>query len=229
VNISCLEASIHYRFSQVKHAETALTHSSYANESGGGDHNERLEYLGDAVLELCISEEGFKRYPDAPEGILTRIRSDLVKEESLAVIARGISLHEYILLGKGEERQGGRDRDALLADALEALFGAIFLDAGFNRAREVILAMFETRWPKKPMLPVRKDYKSRLQEVTQRLFQDRPLYVLTGTRGPEHQKIFDVEVTIPDGRTFDGSGSGVRRAEQHAASRALEALGEPFD
>ncbi|GAB7024572.1 ribonuclease III [Salidesulfovibrio brasiliensis] len=229
VKFSDLEESIHYRFTHVKHAEAALTHSSYANEAGGGEDNERLEYLGDAVLELSISEEGFRRYPDAPEGMLTRIRSDLVKEASLAAIARRIKLDRHILLGRGEEGQGGRTRDALLADAFEAILGAVFLDGGYEAARDVVLRLFDSRWPDKPMLPARKDYKSRLQEVTQRLFQDRPLYVLTGTHGPEHEKIFEVEATLPDGRTFQGSGTGVRKAEQLAARHALDDLGESFD
>lgn len=229
MNITDLEASIHYRFSQVKHVRTALTHSSYANEAEGGDDNERLEFLGDAVLELCISEEGFRRYPAAPEGILTRIRSDLVQESSLAAIARCIHLDRYLLLGKGEEQQGGRDRDALLADAFEAVLGAVFLDGGFHEARGVVHRLFLDRWPEKPVLKVRKDFKSRLQEVTQREFQDRPVYSLTGTSGPEHEKIFSVEVILPNGEIFHGAESGVRKAEQAAACKALVALGEPFD
>lgn len=219
-----LQECIHHRFAQVKFLTMALTHSSYANEQESADDNERLEFLGDAVLELCISEEGFKRYPDAPEGQLTRIRSKLVKEKSLADLARGLKLNEYIKLGKGEELQGGRDRDALLADVFEALMGAVFLDAGFEKARRVVLAVFEDQWPEVATLPSTKDYKSWLQEVSQEQFKDRPVYVLVNTHGPEHEKLFDVDVTLPTGDVYNGRGSSVKRAEQTAARKALEAL-----
>ncbi len=216
-----LQQCIHHRFDQVKLLETALTHSSYANEQEGDGDNERLEFLGDAVLELCISEEGYKRFPCAPEGQLTRIRSQLVKEASLAELARVLELHRYIRLGKGEELQGGRDRDALLADAFEAILGAVFLDGGFEAAKQVVLTIFETKWPERAMLPETKDYKSRLQEVAQERFKDRPVYVLSGTSGPEHEKIFEVEATLPTGEIFEGKDSSVKRAEQRAAQQAL--------
>jgi len=221
-----LQNCIHHRFDQVKLLTTALTHSSYANEQEGDDDNERLEFLGDAVLELCISEEGFKRFPEAPEGQLTRIRSQLVKEKSLAGLARELRLDRYILLGKGEELQGGRDRDALLADAFEAVLGAVFLDGGFEAAKNTILKIFDKKWPEQAKLPEIKDYKSRLQEVTQERFKDRPIYVLVGTSGPEHNKLFNVDTTMPTGEIFRGQGSSVKRAEQDSAMKALEFLSE---
>jgi len=221
MDLTGLQECIHHRFDQVKLLETALTHSSYANEQEGNADNERLEFLGDAVLELCVSEEGFKRFPEAPEGQLTRIRSQLVKEMSLAAIARELELDRHVLLGRGEEQQGGRDRDALLADALEAILGAVFLDAGFEAAKAVILRIFENRWPEPSSLTEVKDYKSRLQEVAQERFRDRPIYVLSGTRGPEHEKIFIVDATLPTGEVFRGEGTGVKRAEQEAARQAL--------
>ncbi|MCJ2166303.1 MULTISPECIES: ribonuclease III [unclassified Pseudodesulfovibrio] len=224
MDIDALQECIHHRFAQVKFLETALTHSSFANEQDCREDNERLEFLGDAVLELCISEEGFKRYPTAPEGQLTSIRSQLVKEASLAVMARGLGLDRHIRLGRGEELQGGRERDALLADAFEALLGAVFLDGGFEAARQTILCLFEEQWPVRAMLPETKDYKSRLQEVAQEMFRDRPLYVLAGTSGPEHEKIFEVDVTLPEGELFRGSGTSVKRAEQEAARIALDFL-----
>lgn len=219
-----LQHYIHHRFDQVKLLETALTHSSYANEQEGNGDNERLEFLGDAVLELCISEEGYKRFPCAPEGQLTRIRSQLVKESSLAGLARNLELDRFIRLGKGEELQGGRERDALLADAFEAVMGAVFLDGGFDAARQVVLEVFKDQWPERAMLPETKDYKSRLQEVAQERFKDRPVYVLSGTSGPEHEKIFEVEATLPTGEIFKGKDSSVKRAEQGAAQKALEYL-----
>jgi len=224
MDIGDLQQSIHHRFAQVKLVRTALTHSSYANEQEGDGDNERLEFLGDAVLELCVSEEGYRRFPDAPEGQLTRIRSQMVKEKSLAAIARELGLHRHILLGKGEELQGGRDRDALLADAFEALMGAVFLDGGFEAARRTILHVFENRWPRPEMLPETKDYKSRLQEVAQERFRDRPVYMLAGTSGPEHEKIFMVDAVLPAGEVFRGISTSVKRAEQEAARLALEAL-----
>ena len=224
MDIDALQECIHHRFAQVKFLETALTHSSFANEQECREDNERLEFLGDAVLELCISEEGFKRYPAAPEGQLTSIRSQLVKEASLAAMARGLELDRHIRLGRGEELQGGRERDALLADAFEALLGAVFLDGGFEAARQTILRLFEKQWPVRAMLPETKDYKSRLQEVAQEVFRDRPLYVLADTSGPEHEKIFEVDVTLPEGEVFRGSGTSVKRAEQEAARIALDFL-----
>ena len=226
MDIGDLQECIHHRFDQVKLLETALTHSSYANEQEGNADNERLEFLGDAVLELCISEEGFKRFPCAPEGQLTRIRSQLVKEKSLAAIARGLGLSSHVLLGRGEEQQGGRDRDALLADAFEAVMGAVFLDAGFEAARNTILRLFEDLWPEQAVLPETKDYKSRLQEVAQERFRDRPVYVLSGTLGPEHEKVFRVDATLPTGEVFRGEGTSVKRAEQEAARQALDYLEE---
>jgi len=226
MNTDDLQDCIHHRFDQVKLMEEALTHSSFANEQEKNGDNERLEFLGDAVLELCISEEGFKRFPDAPEGQLTRIRSQLVKEKSLATIARGLKLDQYILLGKGEELQGGRDRDALLADTFEALLGAIFLDSGFEASKKTILAIFEKWWPEQAVLPETKDYKSRLQEVSQERFKERPVYTLAGTSGPEHEKIFDVDVVMPEGERFRASGSSVKRAEQEVAKKTLASLFE---
>ncbi|WP_319541018.1 ribonuclease III [uncultured Pseudodesulfovibrio sp.] len=221
-----LQDCIHHRFGQVKFLEIALTHSSFANEQEVNQDNERLEFLGDAVLELCISEEGFKRYPYAAEGQLTRIRSQLVKEQSLAAIARDLKLDKYIRLGRGEELQGGRDRDALLADALEAVLGAVFMDGGFGVAKKTILNIFEDQWPEEAMLPETKDYKSKLQEVAQERFRERPIYALAGTSGPEHEKLFMIDVTLPEGEVFRGIGTSVKRAEQESARFALEFLSE---
>ncbi len=219
-----LQNCIHHRFDQVKFLTMALTHSSYANEQEGKDDNERLEFLGDAVLELCISEEGFKRFPDVPEGGLTRIRSQLVKEKSLAELARELRLDKYVLLGKGEELQGGRERDALLADTFEAVLGAVFLDGGFETAKKTILHIFREKWPEQAEMPETKDYKSRLQEVSQDRFKDRPVYALAEARGPEHGKVFDVNVSLPSGEIYRGQGTSVKRAEQDAARKALDAL-----
>lgn len=218
-----LQARIHHRFRQVKLLREALTHSSFANEREESTRdNERLEFLGDAVLELCVSEECFRRYEAADEGRLTKIRARLVKEKTLAQVARELSLDACLLLGKGEEGQGGRQRDALLADTLEALFGAVFLDAGFETARTCILRAFESRWPEDPDLADQKDFKSRLQEITQRLYKERPVYHLAGTFGPEHEKTFAVCLRLPGGECFEAQGPSLKKAEQSAARTALE-------
>lgn len=226
-NFSRLQQGIHYRFSQVKHLATALTHSSWANEQAESvEDNERLEFLGDAVLELCVTEELFKRFQNAHEGQLTKIRSKLVKEKSLAAVARELEINAFLKLGKGEEAQGGRTRSSLMADAMEAVIGAVFLDGGYAEAKKFIMRIFEDKWPETFKIESSKDFKSKLQEVTQAKFKERPTYVLTGTKGPEHEKIFMVKLNLPDGKIFDSEGTSLKKAEQTAAARALDYLTE---
>lgn len=220
-----LQRDIPYHFTQVKLLRTAMTHSSYANEQGeGAEHNERLEFLGDAVLELCISQELYKRFPDSREGELTAMRSRLVNQDCLASLARAIGIREAIVLGRGEEAQGGRERDSLLSDAFEALLGAIFLDGGYRAAQETVARLFASRWPARGGKPRTKDGKSRLQEVTQQMFKGRPVYTLLESAGPEHDKIFTVRLELPDKTVFVAEGSSVKRAEQTAALKALARL-----
>jgi ribonuclease-3 len=216
---------IPYRFNQVKLLEAAMTHSSYANEHAEGvEHNERLEFLGDAVLELCISDELYRRFPHAREGELTAMRSRLVNQESLAALARDIDLERRIILGKGEETQGGRERGSLLSDAFEALLGAIYLDGGFEAVRGAVEELFAASWPERSGKSKCKDAKSRLQEATQRRFRERPVYVLADSQGPEHDKVFTVRLELPDRTVFAANGSSVKRAEQTAALEALRYL-----
>lgn len=208
----------------------ALTHSSWANECGGGAvHNERQEFLGDAVLELCVSWELFHRFPTAREGDLTRMRSELVSTGALAALARELGLEDALRLGKGEENQGGRHRDTLLSDAFEAVLGAVFEDGGFAAAQRSVAHIFQKHWPERLEYTLHKDFKTRLQEVTQRLFQERPVYTMVGSEGPEHAKRFEVRVLLPDGRTFTGMGPSVKRAEQEAAHQALEVCDQGTD
>lgn len=220
-----LQRSISYRFGQVKLLTMALTHSSYANEMSM-PHNERLEFLGDAVLELVVSDELFRRFPDSPEGVLTKLRARLVSMPSLAEVAKTLELERYLFLGRGEESQGGRSRDSLLSDAMEALMGAVFVDGGFEAARVVITGLLSKRWPKDAEPPKAKDYKSQLQEFTQRLHKARPVYRLAGSFGPEHDKRFEVELTLPDDSIVVSQGSSLKKAEQTAARKALEIFGE---
>jgi ribonuclease III len=221
-----LEEALGHTFDHPDLLRTALTHSSFANERGEtAGHNERLEFLGDAVLELCVSETLFARFPEAPEGELTLLRSQLVNEASLAEAARRLSLNVHVLLGKGEENQGGRERPALLSDVFEAVLGALFLDGGYEVARSCIARVFQPVWPAKPAAPKAKDFKSRLQEYTQRVHKARPVYTLLGSSGPEHDKNFEVLVSLPGGREITATEKSLKKAEQLAAKLALAALG----
>ncbi len=219
-----LQGKLGYRYQDTDLLVRALTHSSYANERQM-EHNERLEFLGDAVLELCISNTLFSRFPQAAEGHLTRLRAALVSEPTLARLARSLPLGEYIFLGKGEEQQGGRDRDSVLADTLEALLGSIYLDSGYDEACACIGNLFEEYIPERvELLPATKDFKSRLQEKTQGIFRARPVYTLLDSFGPEHEKEYLVQVELPDGVCIEARGGSVKKAEQTAASKALDYL-----
>ncbi|WP_428566529.1 MAG: ribonuclease III [Solidesulfovibrio sp. DCME] len=225
---AALERALGHAFSRPELLVTALTHSSWANERGeASQHNERLEFLGDAVLELCVSEELFVRFPEAPEGELTLLRSQLVNESSLAGLARELGLETHVLLGKGEEIQGGRSRPALLSDVFEAVIGALFLDGGYPAARDFVAQVFREAWPDRPLAPKTKDFKSRLQEYTQKIHKARPAYALLGCEGPEHDKRFQVRLTLPGGQAVTAVDKSVKKAEQLAARLALESL-EPF-
>ncbi len=220
-----LQSAISYQFTQVHLLELALTHSSAANElNDSQNHNERLEFLGDAVLELCISKELYIRFSSAREGQLTTMRSKLVNQTVLASIARVLNLGSCLILGKGEESQGGRTRDSLLSDGVEALIGAVFVDGGYFVAEKVVLGLYKNLWPKPEENKKSKDAKSTLQEVTQQMFKERPIYTLLDSEGPEHAKCFSVRLTLPNQTVIDATGTSVKRAEQAAAQAALSML-----
>ena len=220
-----IENNIGYTFKDRTLLQTALTHSSYANEQGGETaHNERFEFLGDAVLELCVSAELFTRFAEVREGDLTRMRAKIVSQPFLTDLAREYQLDTALRLGKGEENQGGRERPSLLSDAFEALLGAVFLDGGFAAATEVVRTVFTGKWPEQRQSTRAKDCKSLLQEVTQQRFKERPVYTLVGSSGPEHAKVFTVRVTLPDNLVFTSDGPSLKRAEQLVACLALEHL-----
>lgn len=226
-DIAAFAGALGYCFKNQQLLELALTHSSWAAEAGHAEkHNERLEFLGDAVLELCVSTELYRRFTGAREGDLTCLRSALVNETSLAKVALEIGLDCYLKLGIGEERQGGRKRPAILADALEAVLGAIYEDGGFVAAQFAVNRIFASRWPEHLCQSRQQDCKSLLQQVSQHMFRQCPVYSLAGTNGPEHAKIFDVRLRLPDGREFFASNTACRKAEQDAAAQALAALGE---
>lgn len=220
-----IEEKIGYTFADKNLLTCALTHSSYANEHGGdAEHNERLEFLGDAVLELCVSTELFTMFQDAREGDLTRMRAKVVSQPFLTDLAREYGLDAALLLGRGEEGQGGRERPSLLSDAFEALLGAVYLDGGFAAAGAVVRSVFAGKWPAKKKGGPAKDCKSLLQEVTQQRYKERPVYTLVGSSGPEHAKVFTVRVTLPDNLEFTSDGPSLKRAEQLVAALALEHL-----
>ncbi|MDR3320033.1 MAG: ribonuclease III [Desulfovibrio sp.] len=224
---AALEARLGHVFVRPELLTQALTHSSIANESAeeGMGHNERLEFLGDAVLELCVSIALFRRFPVAREGNLSAMRSRLVSANSLAKLARELGLDKMLLLGRGEEIQGGRDRDSVLSDAFEAVFAAVYEDGGFAAASASVERVFALLWPViGESVHQAKDYKSRLQEKILEVFKELPIYQRMASRGPDHARIFEVMLRLPDGREFLGSGTSCKRAEQNAACDALAAL-----
>jgi len=199
----------------------ALTHSSYAYETQDLKNNERLEFLGDAVLELVISEYFFQAFPEYPEGKLTLMCHRVVNEKSLASIARSINLGSYLKLGKGEIFSGGYDKPSLLADALEALAGALFLDHGYSKAKELIIALFTPvlKAVEDGILPLT-DYKTILQEKCQSVFGKTPVYEIVCEFGPPHDKTFEAIVKIEDKVVGKGTGKSKKEAEQAAANDA---------
>ncbi len=220
-----LQEIIGYRFRSVKLLKQAMSHSSYANEHRHehlGD-NERLEFLGDAVLELSSSEYIFKHFSQMPEGDMTKLRASLVCEPTLALCARAIHLPDYLLLGKGEEHTGGRGRDSIVSDAMEALIGAIYLDGGFANAKEFVTKFIMTDIEHKKLFY---DSKTILQEMVQKEQKEEIVYELVGEEGPDHAKTFKVEVRIGGKTLGAGSGSTKKGAEQEAAYRALLQLRE---
>ena len=222
-----LESAIGYRFNDRSLLREALTHKSFSNEQAEGTapHSERLEFLGDAVLDLAISDLAFCRFPDLAEGELTRLRAELVSESGLARVARALALGEHLLLGRGEARSGGHDKDSLLADALEALFGAVFRDGGFSAASGVIGRLFNAELERAARRKAGGDYKTRLQELLQARSGRPPKYRLLEVSGPDHQRSFRVEVCCGEEPLGRGCGSSKKAAEQEAAREALEQLG----
>lgn len=220
-----LEPALGHVFAAPDLLDLALTHSSWANECGEGQiHNERLEFLGDAVLELCVSTHLYHLFPDAREGELTKMRAHLVSTVSLAERARKIGLDGLLKLGRGEESQGGRSRDSVLSDAFEAMLAAVYEDGGFAAAQAAVGRLFADRWPKTAEKAMPKDYKTRLQEASQQRFGQAPLYTRLGSEGPEHAKVFEIALRLPDGTEFTATGSSCKKAEQGAARQALEVL-----
>ena len=216
---SWCEQRFHYRFKDDILLQIALTHRSYSV-----DNNERLEFLGDAALDLVISELLYQSYSKQTEGSLSRMRSSLVKGNTLAELAKELDVGDYLILGKGENTSGGRERLSLLSDALEAMIGAIFLDGGYVAVKNVIIKIFDSRIQALDPKSEHKDHKSILQEKLQGVKQGLPVYTLVRSVG-DHNKTFVVECSIQSGEIVtQASGKTLRVAEQKAASKALQAM-----
>lgn len=211
-----------YQFRDTQLLEQALTHRSYARNQ----NNERLEFLGDSVLSLAISRHIYQRFPGASEGELSRLRASLVKEATLASVAREIGLGDHLRLGSGELKSGGYRRASILADALEAIIGAVYLDADFVQAEAVVLRVYRSRLQDLDIERELKDAKTRLQEYLQARGSDLPTYVVEKTTGKSHNQTFSVSCSIPHLELqSQGSGSSRKKAEQRAAQAILDQLG----
>ena len=222
--IKDLEIAIGYRFENITLLQNALAHSSYANEHWHNSlkSNERLEFLGDSILGMVVAEHLYRNFPDRLEGDLTRMRADMVCENSLARIAERLQLGSYLLLGNGEEQNGGRKRSSILADAVESVIAACFLDGGMAAAEQFIQKFVLCSVPANA--PQNRDYKTALQELVQQKKNQVLAYRLVGESGPDHDKQFAVEVSLNETVVGTGIGSSKKRAEQDAARAAMENL-----
>jgi len=222
--IKDLEAAIGYHFRNITLLQNALTHSSYANECWHDSlkSNERLEFLGDSILGMVVAEYLYQNFPDRPEGELTRMRADMVCETSLAEVAARVELGRHLQLGNGEERFGGRNRASILADAVESVIAACFLDGGMEAAKAFIQRFILTNVPVKQLH--NQDYKTALQELVQQKKDQVLTYRLVGESGPDHDKRFQVEVSLNGTPVGNGIGSSKKRAEQDAARDAIGKL-----
>jgi ribonuclease-3 len=225
-NISLLEKSIRYSFKKKSLIQEAITHKSFAHENPEESplFNERLEFLGDAVLSLVISEYLFKEYPAYTESQLSRLRAYAVKESTLVEAAKALNLGIYLRLGRGEELSGGRKKPSILANAFEALIGAIYIDGGVKKARDFILKNLHAKIEEITEKNLVFDYKSKLQEIAQARFGVLPRYVINKEEGPEHNKTFEVNVYIKNKLYGTGTGKNKKSAQQLAAKAGLKKL-----
>lgn len=218
--------SLRYRFLDISLLNTAFVHRTYLNENPSypSKDNERFEYLGDAVLSLSASNLICGKFPLLPEGALTKIRSAVVSEKSLALLGQKLGVGDYLLLGRGEEYSGGREKASILANTMEAIFAAIFLDSGFEKADKVINNLLEPILSDTELIGRCFDYKSALQEFCQKVHKTKPYYEVIGQSGPEHNVTFKVRLTIEGILTQNGAGKGKKEAEKNAAEKAWNIL-----
>ncbi len=221
--------SLNNLFKNSDYLELALIHRSFPFKNKKLDsmgHNERLEFLGDSILGLIVASKLMALFPDAEEGILSQMRASLVSEEALADVAKSLGLNEELKLSFQEERNGGREKSRILGSAFEALVGALFLDSGYEAARKFVLEVYEERWPESESRHGwDKDYKTRLQELSQKLSQNVPQYQVLEEVGPDHNKEFKVQVRVLE-QNFVGLAKSKKQAEQNAAQCALVSLGQ---
>lgn len=222
---AALESALGHDFDDPAILEEALTHSSYASEHSGAGHNERFEFLGDAVLQMAVTEFLFATFPELPEGQMAKIRAASVSGEELAEVARFLDLGRHLRLGRGEEASGGRAKDSILANAMEAILAAVYLDAGYPVARQIILTLWEKRVMGRATSPGRRDYKTRLQEMLA-ADQLRPEYAVEGS-GPDHARVFEAVVSVDGEEWGRGTGRSKKEAQQQAARHALDQRGSP--
>ena len=223
-NISKFEEIINYKFKNKAYILEALTHSSYSNENKSYAFNERLEFLGDSVLGIVVSDFLFKNETELPEGELTKLRANIVCEESLSDVAKHLNLGKHILLGRGEEATGGRDRVSILADAFEAVIAAINLEGGIEPAKTFVLKNMEEIIEDSIKGRIFRDYKTHLQEVVQSQGESNIVYNLVEEIGPDHNKRFVMEVRLNDESLGKGEGKSKKEAEQSAAKQALRRM-----
>jgi ribonuclease III len=218
-----LQARLSHSFQDAELLTKALSHRSWVAESPGSLSNERLEFLGDAVLGLVVTDHIFRTYPDLPEGELAKVRASVVSAAALAEVAVELGLGETLRLGKGEDASGGREKPSILADATEAVIGAVYLDGGWDAASDLVLGLLGDRISDAAAGPGGQDYKTRLQELAARTFEVLPEYEVVDD-GPDHAKRFYAAVTVGDRRFGGGEGRSKKQAEQAAARLAWEAL-----
>ncbi|MFK8025705.1 MAG: ribonuclease III [Ilumatobacter sp.] len=219
-----LSDRVGHRFDDPSLLERALRHRSWCSENNDVPSNERLEFLGDAVLGWAVADLAFRRFPDEPEGVLTAMRINVVQEAALAEIAREVRLGEAILLGNGERQAGGSDKPSILSDAFEAVLGAVYLDGGANAAYEVVERLIGDRLAEATDMLAHHDRKTELQELCARLGLGAPSYALCST-GPDHAKVFTAEVSVDGSLVGTGTGRNKKSAEQDAAAAACLELG----
>lgn len=218
--ISELEKRLGYQFKDTNLIIEALTHKSFKKSY----NNERLEFLGDAVLDLIIGEYLFKKFKDSNEGELSKLRASLVNEEGFAKLAKQIDLGECIFISLAEENNSGRQKPSLISNAFEAVMGAIYLESGLYAVRDIVLELIERTYPKIELDVIFKDYKTTLQELTQSEFATTPKYTMVGSSGPDHKKEFEIEVSINENTLAIAKGKSKKSAQQEAAKKALQIL-----
>ncbi len=215
-----LEERLGYKFKNLELITEALTHKS----SKGGKNNERLEFLGDAVLDLIVGEYLFKKFPDVDEGDLSKLRASLVNEKGFEKLAKSIGLGKYIFLSQAEENNKGREKASILSNAFEALIGEVYLESGLETAEKISLKLLHDAYPKIDLASVFRDHKTTLQELTQATVGETPQYILIGSTGPDHLKEFEIMVKISDKEVASAKGKSKKEAQQVAAKLAIEVL-----